>query len=156
MKTTTSDFTITLTVDRKASEVFDAINNVRAWWTEDMEGKSQKLHDEFTVRFFDDIHVSTQKLEEVIADKKVVWLVTDSRLKFLENENEWTGTRISFEIAERNGQTHLDFTHFGLVPEVECYKDCTLGWRRYINGSLLYFLTDGIGKPEIKFQAARN
>jgi hypothetical protein len=154
MNTTTSDFTIALSVNRKANEVFDAINNVGAWWTEDMEGKSQKLHDEFTVRFFDDIHVSTQKLVEVIANKKVVWLVTDSRLKFLENQNEWTGIRISFEIAERNRKTQIDFTHLGLVPEVECYKDCTLGWRRYINGSLLYLLTDGIGKPEVKFQAA--
>jgi hypothetical protein len=154
MNTTTSDFKIALSVNRKANEVFDAINNVRAWWTEDMEGKSQKLHDEFTVRFFDDIHVSTQKLVEVIANEKVVWLVTDSRLKFLENQNEWTGARISFEITERNRKTQIDFTHLGLVPEVECYKDCTLGWRRYINGSLLYLLTDGIGKPELKFQAA--
>jgi len=156
MKSTTSDFTITLSVNRTANEVFNAINDVRAWWTEDMEGKSEQVNDEFTVRFFDDVHVSTQKLLEVVADEKVVWLVTDSTLRFLKDPNEWTGTKISFEIAEKDGKTQIHFTHFGLVPEVECYEDCTLGWNRYINGSLLYLLTDGIGKPELKFQAATN
>lgn len=151
----TTDFKITLSVNRTANEVFNAINNVRGWWTEDLEGKSQKLNDEFTVRFFDDIHVSTQRLVEVIADKKVVWLVTDSTLNFLKDQNEWTGTRISFEIAEKDGKTQMDFTHVGLVPEIECYKDCTLGWNRYIHGSLLYLLTEGIGKPELKFEAAQ-
>ena len=79
------DYTASITVNATPQEAFKSINSVTKWWTENLEGSSQKLNDEFTVRF-GDVHVSTQKLVEVIPDKKVVWLVTDSKLNFIKDK----------------------------------------------------------------------
>jgi hypothetical protein len=141
------DYHVSITVDVTAQEAFKSINSVSKWWTENLEGSSQKLNDEFTVRF-DDVHVSTQKLVEIIPNKKVVWLVTDSKLNFVKDKEEWTHTKISFEIAEKDGKTQISFTHIGLVPGVECYSGCTNAWGQYIKGSLFKLLTEGKGRPE--------
>jgi Activator of Hsp90 ATPase homolog 1-like protein len=143
------DYTASITVNATPQEAFKSINSVSKWWTEDLKGSSQKLNDEFTVRF-GDVHVSKQKLVEVIPDKKVVWLVTDSKLNFIENKQEWTNTKISFEIARNDNKTQIRFTHFGLVPNVECYDSCVKGWDEYIKGSLFKLLTDGEGSPGLK------
>ncbi len=140
------DYNISITVNAAPNKVFETINNVTTWWTENLEGASQKLSDEFTVRFHD-IHITTQKLVEAVPDKKVVWLVTESNLNFVENKHEWTNTTISFDIEELHGQTQVHFTHFGLVPTVQCYAGCTKGWDYYIKGSLYKLLTDGQGTP---------
>src|SRR5258705_14004748 len=121
------DYTESITVNASAQDVFKSINSVTKWWTENVEGSSQKLNDEFTVRF-DDVHVSTQKLVEVVPDKKVVWLVTDSKLNFVKDKKEWTGTRINFEISEKDDKTRVLFTHVGLVPEYECFNACSNAW----------------------------
>jgi hypothetical protein len=140
------DYTASMEVNATAQAVFKSINSVSTWWTENLEGSSQKLNDVFTVRF-GDVHVSTQKLVELIPDKKVVWLVTDSKLNFVEDQHEWTNTKISFELSEHNNKTHLQFTHFGLVPGVQCYDGCTKGWDYYVKGSLFKLLTEGKGTP---------
>jgi hypothetical protein len=92
------DYNLSIYVNATPQEAFKSINSVSKWWTENLEGHSKELDDEFTVRF-DDVHVSTQKLIEVIPDKKVVWLVTDSKLNFVKNKQEWTNTKICFEIS---------------------------------------------------------
>jgi hypothetical protein len=142
------DYNASITVNATAQEAFKTINSVSKWWTADLVGSSQKLNDEFTVRF-DDIHVSKQKLIEVIPNEKVVWLVTDSSLNFVEDKHEWTNTKISFEISNQGDKARINFTHFGLVPNVECYDGCVKGWDYFIKGSLFKLLTEGKGTPGI-------
>jgi hypothetical protein len=125
--------------------VFNAINNVSGWWQGEIEGSSTKLNDEFIYRM-EDIHFSKQQLVEIIPNKKVVWLITDSLLNFTKDKSEWTGTTISFEITEQDNKTQLRFTHVGLNPEIECYDACSNAWGQLVQQSLFSLITTGKGK----------
>ncbi|HTF27736.1 MAG TPA: hypothetical protein VK625_02770, partial [Flavitalea sp.] len=67
------DFTTTIVVDQTPNQVFNAINNPRAWWSGEFTGNTEKLNDEFTYRY-KDFHISKQRIIEMIPDKRVVWL----------------------------------------------------------------------------------
>jgi hypothetical protein len=41
------NYTTTLTVDKTPKEVFASINNVRGWWSQEIEGRTDKLSAEF-------------------------------------------------------------------------------------------------------------
>jgi hypothetical protein len=140
-----TDFTTIILVSQTPTEVFNAVNNVRGWWQGEIGGNTNKLNDEFTYRV-EEIHFSKQKVVEIIPDKKVVWLVTDSKLNFTKDKSEWTGTKISFEISEINNKTQLRFTHTGLVPKIECYGACSNAWGQLIQQSLFSLITTGKGK----------
>jgi len=148
-------FTTAFTVDKTPEEAFAAINNVRGWWSGEIEGSTDKLGDEFTYRY-KDVHLSKQKIAELIPGKKVVWLVLDGYLNFVEAKSEWKGTKITFEIARKSGRTEVRFTHVGLVPDFECYGACSNAWSSYINGSLRSLITTGKGQPNEKEKKIRN
>ncbi|WP_300600854.1 SRPBCC domain-containing protein [Niabella sp.] len=143
------NYSVSIITDQTPEVVFNAVNNVRGWWTENLEGATLQKDDAFEVRF-GDVHYSRQQLTEVIPNKKVVWLVTDSRLNFAQNQQEWNDTQIFFEISEEKGKTELRFTHKGLHPEIECYSACSNAWSDYITGSLRNLIDHGSGKPSPK------
>lgn len=147
----TQDFTTTILVDQTPNEVFNAVNNVCGWWSERIDGGTRELNDEFTYQRWE-LHKCTMKLIEVIPDKKVVWLVLDNYFSFTEDKTEWIGTKISFDISEKDGKTQLQFTHWGLVPAYECYNICFEAWTGYINGSLQSLITTGKGQPNPKVE----
>ena len=139
-------FTTTFLVDKSPKEVFNAVTNVRGWWSEEIEGGTEKLNDEFDYHY-EDVHRCKMKLVEVIPDQKVVWLVIDNYFSFTKDKTEWTGNKIIFEISKKGEQTQLRFTHEGLTPSYECYEACYEGWSKYINTSLRDLITTGKGKP---------
>ena len=141
---TGTNFTTSFLTDNKPQEVYDAINNVRGWWQGEIEGGTDQLNDEFNYRMKEH-HFSRQKVAELIPGKKVVWLITDSKLNALTDQSEWTGTTIVFDISEVNNKTQVTFTHEGLVPAIECYNRCSGGWEALIQKSLFSLVTTGKG-----------
>lgn len=143
------NFTTAFFVDQGPKEAFEAVTNPRGWWSEEIEGGTARLNDQFTYHYRD-VHKCTMKLVEVVPGKKVVWLVLDNYFNFTTDKSEWLGTTIHFDIAEKDGKTQVQFTHQGLVPDYECYNVCFDAWSNYINNSLRSLIATGKGQPNPK------
>ena len=139
--------TYTQTFDESPAEVFGAVLDPRAWWGKDIEGGTETLGDEF-VYAVPGTHRSRMRLTEVVPDERVVWLAVDNEITFIEDQREWDGTEVHFEIAPRTGGgSELRFTHVGLTEEVECYEVCHKAWGFYVTTSLRRLITTGTGMP---------
>lgn len=109
-------FTTEFTVEQTPEQAYAAINNVRGWWSGNIEGSTDQLGAEFAYRY-----------------------VADPR--------EWIGSEIRFELEPVENGTRVRFTHLGLVPDFECYENCSSAWGFYINTSLRDLIADGRGAP---------
>jgi hypothetical protein len=142
----TQNYTTTFSVDQTPAEVFAAINNVRGWWSEEIEGRTDAPGEMFDYHF-QDIHRCKMRITEFVPDQKVVWLVLENYFNFIEDQSEWVNTEIVFEISRKDDQTQVHFTHVGLVPTYQCYDICNNAWRTYLNVSLRSLITTGKGQP---------
>jgi Activator of Hsp90 ATPase homolog 1-like protein len=142
-------FTSSFSVEKTPNEAFAAVTNVRGWWSEDIDGGTAELGDEFTYRYGDE-HRCTMRLTEVVPGRKVSWLVVENYFDQTEDTTEWAGTTISFEISAKDGQTEVRFTHQGLVPDCDCFDACSSAWGFFVNGSLRSLITTGAGTPNAR------
>lgn len=138
-------FNYKLSVSKTSEEVFDKICSVSKWWTTDVEGVLEKLHDEFTVHFGESF-VNMQVIQ-LVPKKKMSWLVKNCFWSFLKQKSEWNGTTISWNIRPVGILTELSMTHIGLVPETECFNICKEGWGLYVGNSLFRLITESRGIP---------
>jgi hypothetical protein len=129
------NYTTTISVNQNPAIVFEAITNVRGWWSEGIEGQADKIGETFTHRYMD-VHRCELTVKNLVPGEKVVWTVLDNYFSFTEDETEWVGNDIIFEISRAGDKTEIKFTQVGLVPDCECYALCTAGWHSLINGSL--------------------
>src|SRR5438046_811505 len=68
------DYATSITVERTPAYVFDAITDPRRWWSGEFEGPTDEVGGVFTYRY-EDLHISKQKVTELVPGKRVVWLV---------------------------------------------------------------------------------
>lgn len=142
------DFTTTFVVDQAPAAVFAAITNVRGWWSQDIDGRTDQLG-EFTYRHRD-LHRCCILVTELRPGAAVVWRVLENYFSFTKNPTEWTGTEIRFDLPRKGDRTEVCFTHIGLVPQEECFDVCANAWSTYITGSLRALIETGRGRPNQK------
>jgi hypothetical protein len=143
---TPQNYHIAISAETTIEKAVAAISNVPGWWADDTQGNSQNLHDHFTVHFgetFVDFEIT-----EIIPTEKIVWLVTDCNLHWLQDKKEWKGHIIIWEVSASGTSVKIDFTQVGLTPGIECYTDCEKGWNFYVGESLKQLITTGKGKPD--------
>jgi uncharacterized protein YciI/uncharacterized protein YndB with AHSA1/START domain len=142
--TTAKSFSVSFEIPKLPKEVFEAITHgVPNWWGgTDYSGCSAKLNDEFIINH-PGAHYSKQKLIEVVPDEKVVWYVEESKLNWLKVQDEWTNTKMVFEIMHTGYSSILHFKHEGLVPQKESYTRCSEGWGLVIKEWLFDFVVNG-------------
>lgn len=130
------NYQISFSTSKNISEVYAHLRDPNNWWVglfaEAIAGKSENLGDEFSFKAGDGLHYTKQRLIELIPNKKIVWLVTESNLTFLSEPGEWRDTKIGFDLEEENGKTLITFTHTGLTPGIECYGACSSAWTQYL------------------------
>ena len=146
---TNQDFTVAFSVEQSPEKVFNAITNVRGWWSEEIEGATDTLGAEF-VYHYQDVHRCKMKITEFVPGERIVWLVLDNYFNFTKDKTEWKDTQVIFEVSRKDDKSEIRFTHLGLVPEYECFLVCSNAWDSYINGSLRSLITTGKGKPNQK------
>jgi len=140
-----SDLTARFTVDATPLEVYEAINDVRSWWSDNVVGDTDVVGAEWYY-LVPDIHFSKQVVRELVPGERVVWDFADGYLRFIADKKEWAGTSARFDIREQAGRTELKFTHEGLTSGDECYDVCFDAWSHYITVSLRQRIETGAGQ----------
>lgn len=134
--TETKNFTFSFESSQTPECIFETLIDVRKWWVglfgEDIKGSSDMLNEEFTFNAGDGVHYTKHRLIELVPNQKIVWEVTESKLTFVDKTDEWTNTKIGFEISKHGDKSKVTFTHQGLVPKFECYGNCSEAWTQYL------------------------
>lgn len=140
-----SDFTYSMSTQQAPEHVFQTILDVKKWWSgyhdEQFHGDADRINEEFSFSAAGGAHYSKQRLVKLIPNKKIVWLVTEADFSYIENRNEWNGTKLIFEISEEDAETKVTFTHQGLTPRSECYDYCAPSWTQYLQYKLYPLIT---------------
>jgi uncharacterized protein YndB with AHSA1/START domain len=127
-------------IDSPVDHVYEAITEEKglaAWWTvQAVANPAAGSTAEF--KFGDRYHASMRILT-LEPPKKVEW-------ECVGGDEEWIGTRISFDLEKRGDQTLLRFRHGLWRKTTDFYASCNYNWGHYLS-SLKSYCETGKGTP---------
>ena len=122
-----------------AEAVYRAITTqqgIEAWWCKQTTAKPELG---FTnVFIFGDIR-NEMKVTALSPNKRTEWACEKSI-------GEWIGTRIAFELEDRQDKTLVRFTHDGWREVTDTFAGCNYQWALFMK-SLKSYCETGLGTP---------
>ena len=84
-------------------------------------------------------------------EHQFIWNCREAKMiiEGVDDEAEWEGTKLLWQLDEREGGTHISLTHQGLNTDLECRDICVAGWVRFFENSLKNHLNGKAASPEI-------
>jgi uncharacterized protein YndB with AHSA1/START domain len=129
-----------LVIKSSPEKIYSAITTnegTAKWWTEQSE-IGNKVGD-INIFDFGDRYHNEMIILNLIPNKKVEW-------ECLVGDKEWIGTKLIFEIEEKDKNSVLKFTHVNWREETDFFASCNYHWGYYMR-SLKQFCETGKGNP---------
>src|SRR5690606_6043437 len=105
------NFTYSFNIVRSPEEIFGLLLDPNKWWIgfheETITGTSTAINDEFSFLAGGGVHFTKQRLIELLPHSKIVWLVFESNLTFIDDPKEWVNTKIRFDITRQAEKTKV-------------------------------------------------
>ena len=142
------NYTQEIFIQTNQNQVYQALTNqIDEWWST-VDQSAKKAGDIFKISFGGESYWKFKVLEASQMGK-VVWECIESNQNHnLEGtDEEWLGTELFWEFAEKDQGILLTFLHKGLLNSGICYEVCSNAWDFYITESLKNFLEKDAGKP---------
>ncbi len=119
-------------IDAPPEKVFEAITTqagLRGWWTADSMAEP-RVGSVAVFGFYNRRLLFRMRIEKLTPGKKVVWTC-------LGENDEWKGTRLIWQISQKEGATVLRFVHGDWRSTSGYFAYCNSTW-----GMLMYRLKD--------------
>jgi uncharacterized protein YndB with AHSA1/START domain len=134
-----ADIRHNVNIKANAEKIYEAIttrDGLAGWWTTDTVAEPK----EGSVNIFT---FGTNRIEmtikKLVPDSHVEWECTNAI-------EEWKGTKVFFDLEQREGKTMLRFNHAEWRAVTDMFAGCNYDWARFL-ASLKSFCETGSGAP---------
>ncbi|WP_299691081.1 hypothetical protein [uncultured Tateyamaria sp.] len=126
------------------------VDDLEHWWSTRIDRRDTG----FTIHF-NASHVDFA-FDPGATDGRFSWTCTAANMIIADvpDSDEWTGTRLIWEIRPSGTGSAITLTHKGLTPQIACFDVCRRGWEHFFESSLRNHLNGDAAQPETSGAAA--
>jgi uncharacterized protein YndB with AHSA1/START domain len=115
-----------VTIKSDTATVYAAVTTqygLSRWWLPDTIAEPE-------IGFVNEFRVETKFINKM----KVIALELNTKVEWecINENDEWTGTHILFDIREKDGTCYLHFKQTGWKEQTEFFANCSFHWARHL------------------------